>query len=194
MEKYKLKNDHVLIVEQDESPLNPREDFDTVATMVCFHKRHRLGDVTDLKSEYFETWNRLKEFLESEYNIVAIKPLYLYDHSGITISTTPFSCRWDSGQIGFVYVTQEALDHAGLHQNKASEIIDNEVALYDNYLTGEVYKYSLYKEEVCNLGHTHKLVVDSCCGFFGSSDIFKNGIIDHIDTELLTEELCTKQK
>jgi|694.fasta_scaffold86100_11 hypothetical protein len=194
MEEYKLKNNHVLIVEQDINPLNPRVDFDNITTMVCFHKRYTLGDVNDLKSEYFDGWNQLKEFLESDNNIIAIKPLYLYDHSGITISTTPFSCRWDSGQIGFVYVTQEALDREGIHENKASEIIDNEVALYDSYLTGEVYKFTLYKEQVCNLGHTHKEIVNSLSGFYGDSDIFKNGIIEHIDKELLTEELCTKQK
>ena len=27
-------------------------------------------------------------------------PLYLYDHSGITMNTTGFSCPWDSGQVG----------------------------------------------------------------------------------------------
>lgn len=29
-------------------------------------------------------------------------PLYLYDHSGITMNTTGFSCPWDSGQVGWI--------------------------------------------------------------------------------------------
>jgi hypothetical protein len=194
MEEYKLKHNHVLIVEVDEYPLNPRVEFDNISTMVCFHKRYNLGDVNDLKSEYFDGFGQLKEFLESDYNIVCIKPLYLYDHSGITISTTPFTCRWDSGQVGFVYITEEALKSAGLSVEKASDIIDSEVTIYDQYLTGSVYRFTLYKEDLCNLGHTHREVVDSCSGFYGGHDIFKNGIIDYIDEELLTEELCTKQK
>jgi hypothetical protein len=194
MEEYKLKHNHVLVVEVDEYPLNPRVEFDNISTMVCFHKKYNLGDVNDLKSEYFDGFDQLKEFLESDYNIVCIKPLYLYDHSGITISTTPFTCRWDSGQVGFVYITEEALKSAGLSVEKASDIIDSEVTIYKQYITGSVYQFTLYKEDICNLGHTHREVVDSCGGIYGGHDIFKNGIIDYIDEELLTEELCTKQK
>ena len=36
-----------------------------------------------------------------------ILPLYLYDHSGITISTRPFSCPWDSGQVGWIYASKD---------------------------------------------------------------------------------------
>lgn len=38
---------------------------------------------------------------------VAMLPLFLYDHSGITMSTGPFHCPWDSGQVGFIYMTYE---------------------------------------------------------------------------------------
>ena len=36
-------------------------------------------------------------------------PLYLYDHSGITMSISPFSCPWDSGQVGWIYCTPDAI-------------------------------------------------------------------------------------
>ena len=35
---------------------------------------------------------------------VAILPLYLYDHSGLTMSTNDFGDRWDSGCVGFIYM------------------------------------------------------------------------------------------
>lgn len=38
---------------------------------------------------------------------VEILPLYLYDHSGITMSTTSFNDRWDSGQVGYIYASRE---------------------------------------------------------------------------------------
>lgn len=34
---------------------------------------------------------------------MVILPLYLYDHSGITMNTCGFSCPWDSGQVGWIY-------------------------------------------------------------------------------------------
>lgn len=41
-----------------------------------------------------------------------ILPLYLYDHSGITISTVPFSCPWDSGQVGWIYAPKDTFRKA----------------------------------------------------------------------------------
>ena len=41
-------------------------------------------------------------------NLVREK-LYMYEHSGITISTSKFNCQWDSGQIGFVYVEKKTI-------------------------------------------------------------------------------------
>ena len=38
-----------------------------------------------------------------------ILPLYLYDHSGITMSTSVFSCPWDSGQVGWIYAEKKKL-------------------------------------------------------------------------------------
>ena len=34
-------------------------------------------------------------------------PVYLYDHSGLVLQTTPFSCPWDSGHVGIIYTTLE---------------------------------------------------------------------------------------
>jgi len=38
-----------------------------------------------------------------------ILPLYLYDHSGITMNTTGFSCGWDSGQVGYIVMSYEKI-------------------------------------------------------------------------------------
>jgi len=32
---------------QDSNPMNPRTDYDQLATMVCFHRRYTLGDDHD---------------------------------------------------------------------------------------------------------------------------------------------------
>ena len=60
--------------------------------------------------ESFTTRDLFKLLNESDK--VAIKPLYLYDHSGISISTGSFVGRaphaeWDSGPVGFIYMDKE---------------------------------------------------------------------------------------
>ena len=51
----------------------------------------------------------------------------------------------------------------------------NEVKTFDQYITGDVYSFTVEDED--------ENVIDSCDGFFGS-DCEMNGIKDQIDSEL----------
>lgn len=93
-------------VVHDEDAPNPRKEFDCFGKMVCFHRRYDLGDKHDLKAEDFNGWDELEAYLKEDLKAAVVLPLYLYDHSGITINTTGFSCPWDSGQVGFTYATE----------------------------------------------------------------------------------------
>jgi len=186
MKKFELK------IEQDNNPMNPRTDWDNITTMICFHKRYDLGDKTDYKSSNFDSWVELKEQIESDYKVLMIKPLYMYDHSGITISTSPFGCNWDSGQIGWIFIDEKQLqyitgDSSGHNETNLEEIIDSDVKTYDNYITGEVYQYTIYEIETCNLGHTHKNVVESCGGYFGEEECENEGksVLQHLEKEVV---------
>jgi hypothetical protein len=170
-----------LEIEQDNDPTNPRMEWDNITTMICFHKRYDLGDKTDYKSSDFSSWGELKEQIESDNKVLMIKPLYLYDHSGITISTSPFGCQWDSGQIGWVFITEKQLqyitgDSSGHTETNLEEIIDSDVKTYDHYITGEVYQYTIYEIETCDKGHEHKSIVESCGSFFSEEDCESEGM------------------
>lgn len=85
--------------------------------------------------------------------VAVVLPLFLYDHSGRTISTAPFSCPWDSGQVGYIYVTFERARQAHgwkvitkARRAKLVEYLQDEVKAYDDYLTGQVYGYVLTDE------------------------------------------------
>ena len=68
---------------------NPRED-DNLGEMVCFHRRYDLGDKTEFERPFdFQVYTE-----NNKNDICCILSLYLYDHSGITISTTPFISKW----------------------------------------------------------------------------------------------------
>ncbi len=168
-----------LEIEQDNDPMNPRTDWDNITTIVSFHKRYDLGDKTNYKSSDFDSWIELKEQIESDYKVLMIKPLYMYDHSGITISTSPFGCQWDSGQIGWVFIDEKQLKlmcgDNDYTDEKLSDIIDSDIKTYDQYITGEVYQYTIYEIETCDKGHEHKSIVESCGSYFSEEECESEG-------------------
>lgn len=97
-----------------------------------------------------------------------VLPLYLYDHSGITISTGRFSCPWDSGQVGFIYMTKAEIDeHFDGDAEKAKACLQSEVEEYDQYLTGDVYGCVIEDDNGDN--------IESCWGFFGLEYAIEEG-------------------
>lgn len=189
VKSFELDNAKLDIV-LDECPDSPRE-WDNLTTMVCFHKRYRLGDMHDYRCEDYENWEELREAIVKNEDPLVILPLYMYDHSGITISTAPFSCPWDSGQIGFVFVPKvQARENFMVKRiskkirERCEEVMIAEVKEYDQYLRGDIYGFVLYKREHCDKCHRDEdVLLDSCYGFYGY-DITKNGILDHISPEV----------
>jgi hypothetical protein len=146
-------------------------------------------------------------------------PLWLYDHSGITMScgfrTYPYNDRWDSGQVGWIVslkktiiaeTVEYVLDENGERiredhkreghpptwsyktrslndetwRKRAIEIMESDVKVYDQYLTGDVFGFTLYKSEMPEDGDEPDWnEEDSCFGFYGE-DITQNGICDHV--------------
>lgn len=140
----------------DSDPENPRH-WDNLGTMVCFHKRYRIGDEHNYKHNDYSGWDELKKDIIKNENVGVILPLYLYDHSGVTIKTSPFSCPWDSGQVGFIYISKKKMleEYGGKIVTKkmkelGEKLLETEVDTYDKYLTGEVYVVEVFKngEEV----------------------------------------------
>jgi hypothetical protein len=167
--EYKLSNGKTLEILVDNHPENPR-NWDNMGTMVCFHRRYDLGDEHNYDHNDYSGWGEMEGAIIKNEKTAVILPLYLYDHSGITISTSPFSCQWDSGQIGFIFISKEKLKKEyGVKRvtndliKKAEKCLLGEVETYDQYLTGEVYGYRVIDEE----GNE----VDSCWGYYGDEGI-----------------------
>ena len=178
MKKYELK------IVQDTDPESPRT-WDNLGTMVCFHKSYELGDKTDYRSEDYDSWEELEEGIIKNEGEVVILPLYLYDHSGITISTSSFNDRRDSGRIGFIFVSKYKIKKEGIDETKVEEYLKGEVSTYDQYLTGDVWGYQVYEISTCDKGHEHKNEVESCYGFYGHDECESEGqlMLEHIQNE-----------
>jgi hypothetical protein len=139
-----------LEIVKEECPENPR-DMPSLGKMVCFHRRYSLGDKHDLRSDDFGSWKEIEQHLV-ELGAVVILPIYLYDHGGLRMSTVPFGCRWDSGQVGFIYATAEdiraeiqdsAQDLTATQLESAKECLQSEILVYDKYLEGDVWSVML---------------------------------------------------
>ena len=119
--------------------------------------------------------------LEKHANIIAL-PLFLYEHSGITMSTTSFNDRWDSGQVGWIYTDKESiLSQRDKFQNikgnlikitkhnwkeAAYQFLKGEVKENDMYLQGDVYGIVI-EEYDSDLEEFDE--IDSCWGFYEDS-------------------------
>lgn len=145
----------------DDDPPSPRE-HDNLGIMVCFHGRYDLGDEHSLDSDHFEGWEHICNYLKDEEGARYITPIYLMDHSGLALSTGPFSCGWDSGQVGFIYTTEEKMKEFGVEAADVEKQLKAEVEVYGMYVSGDCWGYVIEDED----GEE----VDSCWGFYGEED------------------------
>lgn len=118
---------YILEVVDDSCPDDPR-NWDNVCTMICFHRRYQLGDshnydssdeffddilynICDMEYEDFEKLSTREKYkIACESDKIYIQELNLYDHGGVTVSTScsyPYNDYWDAGCVGWVYVSKE---------------------------------------------------------------------------------------
>lgn len=177
--------DYLVRTYYDNYPDNPR-NWDNLGTMVCFHKRFDLWDTTDYRSVHYGAWGDLRNDIEEKEGEVTILPLFLYEHGGITIRTSPFGCQFDSGQVGFIYVSKDKIEKEGIDESKVIEYIENEVETYDKFLRGECFGYKVFKIKTCSLGHKHEEEVESCFGYYDEDDCMTDGV-GMVDVHLKSE-------
>jgi hypothetical protein len=151
------------IIERDEWAESPRTAFDNLSTFIFLGEHSDLGDKHDLHGD-FGSFNGHEKAIRKAYDVAVLMPVYAYVHSGMTISTEPFSCPWDSGQLGFAIVTKQAIrENFGTkrvlkrHIETAKECLVLEVENLDKYISGDVYSVSIYDGDE---------YVDGCSGYY----------------------------
>lgn len=143
-------------VEPDTDPMHPRFEFDHASRMLTWHPRHnRLTEEHCPREDaQWEVNRKLKD------GALVVK-LYLYEHSGLTIRTTPFDDPWDSGCVGFAYLMPDKgrKEFGRYWRKRGRAAIEVEVRVLDQYLTGDVWGVIIETED-----GEH---VESCWGFYG---------------------------
>jgi len=194
---YDFKDGHKLEIHSDDCPESPRNDCN-LGTMVCFHKRHILGDKDHgINQNDFGSWDEVKKWICHENPGCIILPLFLYDHSGLTMKVGSFQgllpqmhAEYDSGQIGFIFISREKINeefgkHGERTDEQIAEYLTNEVAIYTQWLHGDIWGFQLIGPncEECDGEGEH---LDSCWGFYGSNPV-ENSMIEHIDEKFHDE-------
>lgn len=180
-----LYRGYKIIITPDDCDESPRE-WDNAGTMVCFHKRYNLGDKTDYRSDDYSSWAEVAEAIRKQEGKLIIFPLYLYDHSGITIKIGSFQghlsqghAEFDSGQVGFIYMSyKKMLSEFQVKRvtkrvlKRAEALLRGEVKVYDQYLTGDVWYFRVERNEE---------IIDSCGGCYDYDNTLQEAksIVDH---------------
>lgn len=180
---------YLINIHYDEDPESPRE-WDNLGTFYTSHPNYlpekNFRDYFD-RGDVFDEDGNFTDSFEKKY--IALK-IYLYDHSGLTICSGPFSCRWDSGLFGMVAVSIEKVKKeygwkvlTKSRRRKVEEQLQAEIDTYDQYLRGEVYGF-----RICPADDDSQ-IIDSCWGYFGDGGLAdiegqcRDVIDDHIARE-----------
>lgn len=141
----------------DDDPVHPRKDWDNLGTILYVSSRYILGDER-VSGEEIE--QKMKDS-----SVIAL-PVYAYIHGGVTLNTGGFSCAWDSGQSGCIYISKEKVREefkvkriSPKLYKRVVEILKSEIKLYSQYLEGDIFGYRIFDDQ----GEE----IDSCWGLFG---------------------------
>lgn len=160
---------HHINVYYDEDALDPRQEFDHLGTVYTAHRRYQPEKDFDANFKINAVFDgRIGAFRDSFLKQYVALPVYLYEHGGVTIATSPFSCPWDSGFFGIIAVSLKRIrkEFGWKHVTKARRerieaYLQGEIEELDNYYTGSVYGYEITPED------DDTEVVASCWGFYG---------------------------
>lgn len=163
----------------DTSPADPRE-WDNLGTFALRHRDYHLGDASrrgvrstypsaqladailetvDALLERGASWYVVARALRLHYGATVVRPAYLLDHSGISMSVGPNLLDggtvdrrrqhvgdpggWDTSVIGLVLDTAERREVIGTPVEHVDDELLAEVAEYDAYLQGDVWSVTV---------------------------------------------------
>ena len=174
MHEIKINDRITAVLTYDEDCQGPG-DFMLGKIYYLNKSRYRLGTVAASSEELAEVSLKIMQG-----DLIGL-PVYAYVHSGTQLSTTPFSCPFDSGPVGFIACSREdAKDWFGkdVPEERVLEVLRSEVEEFSKFLQGDVYVITIYvdgKEE------------EAIGGFYGfdyaveEAKVMAEGFVKHLE-------------
>lgn len=149
----------------DEDIDPPWESFDMLGSIFFWHKKYTLGR----PHPEIATPNDFKRWANKTQAIYT--PLYMMDHSGLTLDTDEIRFRsidgygWDWGFVGFLAVSADDARRQMMVQRLTKRVREDvllalfkEVETLNQYLSGDIWYITVNKDGE---------MLDSCGGFYG---------------------------
>lgn len=180
MEKIKYKGYTIEIKQNEFIDESPRY-WDNCGKIIYHNNNYQLGD-EKFKNDNADNWKEnfayyiVENYLNDLYDPCGLTdseinkvwkwidknvyylPLFVYIHSGVSLSTTRFSCGWDSGNSGYIY----ALKKNWQGGDDPLKQLEDEIKTFDDYMQGNVWDYEITD--------SNGEYIDSCCGYIGDWD------------------------
>lgn len=163
-----------------------------------------LGNEKKAENKYYEVKNSLdntndiyklnKGIIDFLKKSMVILPLYLYDHSGLAMSTKSFfgkapHAEWDSGQVGWIYIDRDKFEKLYGEFNEkniqtAIKDLTAEADLYGHYIAGENYSLAIFED-----GEQ----IESIGGFTGEYDDVLKEMSEYAKDVLPSEKISSQE-
>lgn len=163
--KYKITCDdgmmYQLTVDTDMYPSNPRCNEDNLGAMVCcgYGDCKSYNDAIEWSAALCRKYGKSDEVIDemtiyeemnfiAEHDDILVLPLYLLDHSGLSMATYRQDA-WDSSYTGFIYIEKDfflsacPIKDTEHWKDYAKKTLLAEVETYSAYLEGSVYMWDL---------------------------------------------------
>ena len=190
---------YTINIKHDDMAESPRKWGENLGKMVCFHRGYNLGDEHDYKIADFEGWEDMERYIVKFEGALLISELCFYDHTTQHIKIGSWHgcglsqghAEFDSGCVGFIYANEKMIlkEFGGKKVTKtklakAQKILEGEVEVYNSWVEGSCYGYSIDDPEGDEID-------DSCWGFYGC-EWDENGLQEAaenaIDCEILDRD------
>lgn len=162
-------NGFTVIIDQDPDCPSPHDE-DSLVRLALSHKNYALPNDPEIDPDDFDSAEAVITHLTTAENAVLVQTVRGYDHSGLSMSVNasyPYTDPWDSGVLGFAYITRESW-----HEAMGSDWTGSEEDLTQARvaIAGEVDTYSLWSAGDC---YAYRVIdtdgeqVDECSGYIG---------------------------
>lgn len=179
-------NDKILIyIKNDEYGYDLDWIDDPSIGIALFHKRYKLPNNSGFDSSDFDSFESIYEAIVEEYDPVVIKPVFGYDHGGLSIYLRPIY-DWDAGQLGYVWISREQQEKEGLTEEQCEDRIMSYMKYLGDIIEGNILEVSIV--DLINEPSKKDFLLSSCGGFIGD-DINENGIAEYVKEKIQDKKL-----
>ncbi len=151
-----------LSVRYDPYPENPFNYYDSLGTFYTWQNSYQSPsenpyrtavDFTEavLGEEKAAACNSMQDVLQA-LNAAgyAAAGIYRYEHGQVAYAlgqANPYNDRWDSGAVGFAFVSPEKLAAEGMTKEQAIDCMEAEMQEYSSWANGDVFLVERYDEQ-----------------------------------------------